>query len=108
MKFFLIIIALVFSLAVNAQSHTHHTTHNMVMFGEGEIFISHIVYKVPHNYQVILKVHLAGEILQKYLEAKKTSAQMIFLFDKMNISEIYSAGFLKGVIYSEDSEGNRS
>jgi hypothetical protein len=108
MKFFLVIIVLAFSLVVNAQSHTHHTKHNMVMYGESEVFLSHIVYKVPHNYQVILRIRISSEILHKYLEAKKSASQMIFLFDKMNISEIANASFIKGIIYSEDSEGVRT
>lgn len=108
MKFFLVLILLTLSLAVNAQANTHHTKHNMVMYGESEVFLSHIVYKVPHNYQVILRIRLTNEVLHKYLEAKKFSTQMIFLLDKMNIAEIVNTGFLKGIIYSEDREGVRT
>jgi hypothetical protein len=34
----------------NASAHDHHVKHNMVIFGEDQVYASHIVYKVPHNY----------------------------------------------------------
>ena len=42
-----------------AQDHAHHAKHNMVLFGDGDTYYaSHIVYKEPHNFQVILKINL--------------------------------------------------
>lgn len=96
--------------AVSVKSHEHHPKHNMIMFGETEVFLSHIVYKVPHNYQVLLNVQLPILAFQAYLEAKKNAPKnlMIFLLDSMDISQINSASLLKGTMYSEDLEGVRS
>lgn len=93
-----------------ASSHDHHPKHNMIMMGESEVFLSHIVYKVPHNYQVLLKIHLPNLALETYLEAKKNlpKNQMIFLLDSMDMSQIISADTLKGIIYSENGEGMRT
>lgn len=90
-------------------SHHHHVKHNMVLFGEKEIFASHIVYKVPHNYQVILKISLPIEIKEKYLSARANHSedQFIFLLDEMNIREIAARTSISGTIFRTNLSGER-
>ncbi|MFZ4715681.1 MAG: hypothetical protein ACOYL6_18300 [Bacteriovoracaceae bacterium] len=97
------------STSIFAQ-HGNHAKHNMVMLGEKEIFISHIVYKVPHNFQVILKIKLDPSDLSDYLKAKKNTPKnlMILLLDHMDISKIAEASEISGTIFTEDSLGNRT
>lgn len=113
MKFFILITATILtliSLLSSAQDHTGHTKHNMVLFGESQIFASHIVYKVPHNYQVILELKLDPMALQEYLKTKSEnpSHQFIFLLDPMDISEIKNLDSISGSILHEDTSGQRS
>jgi hypothetical protein len=97
-------------MSVSAYAHENHTKHNMVLVGENEIFASHIVYKSPHNYQVILKINLSAETRSKYLSARKSAPGnlMILLLDSMDISKIASTTALSGTLLSEDQNGNRS
>lgn len=44
--------ALIFFAAAGFAQSDHRAKHSLILFGENEIFASHIVYKVPHNYQV--------------------------------------------------------
>ncbi len=96
--------------ATSFAQHEHHVKHNMVMMGEQEIFVSHIVYKVPHNYQVILKIKLSPKVLVQYLKAKSAHPNnlMILLLDHMDISKIAEISEITGTIYSKDSLGNRT
>jgi hypothetical protein len=93
----------------SAQDHSHHPKHNMVLFGTSEIYASHIVYKVPHNYQVILEVKFDSSVQQEYLRAKAehSSSLFIFLLDSMDIGKIETANSVSGTIQYEDSEGER-
>lgn len=94
---------------MDAWAHEHHAKHNMVVVGENEIFASHLVYKVPHNYQVLLEIHLSGETHAKYLAARRENPNslMILLLDSMDISKIQSAETLTGTLYVEDPDGER-
>ncbi|WP_109615678.1 hypothetical protein [Sediminitomix flava] len=54
----------------------HHTdkpsTHGMLLFGEKEIFVSHLpMFHSPHDYQVIATIQLPSDVLETYLNAKK-------------------------------------
>ncbi len=79
--------------------------HNMVLFGENEIFASHIVYKSPHNYQVILALTLNAGDRAAYLAAKKAhpSEQFTYLLDSMEIKDIASQSSIGGVVFYLDS-----
>jgi len=105
----LIACVIILNISFAQAQHEHHPKHNMVMFGEKEIFISHIVYKTPHNYQVILKVRLDQVALNEYLIARqKKPGDLIILFlDHMDISKIAEAELITGTIFSEDKEGIR-
>lgn len=77
-----------------------HPPHNMLLLGRDEIFASHIVYKAPHNYQVILKLRLPEKIRGEYLALRERNpeADLVFLLDEMDISRIASASTLSGTI----------
>lgn len=109
MKHIFTIIVLVFSAYAIAQDHSHHVKHNMVMYGESEIFLSHLVYKVPHNYQVILKIELPTEVREHYLAEKKAHPEdrFIFLFDHMCIGDIAEAEYVVGEVFRKDALGNK-
>jgi hypothetical protein len=108
MKFFTAVFA--FTVAGASFASDHHVKHNMVLFGEDEIFASHIVYKVPHNYQVILKVRFSEEIKEKYLATRRNNPErlLIFLLEPTDISQIEDRKGLSGSILIEDEKGKRT
>lgn len=93
----------------SAQDHSHHPPHNMVLFGTSETYASHIVYKVPHNYQVILAVKFEASIQQEYLRAKANHPTSLFIFflDSMHIGDIETTNTISGTIQYEDEQGER-
>jgi len=94
----------------NALAHdAHHAKHNMVLFGQAEIYASHIVYKVPHNFQVILKLYPDKQTKEKYLADFEShpNDQFILLLDKMDISQIESANQVSGTIFRTDDQGKK-
>jgi hypothetical protein len=98
-------------LNAGAVDHTQHAKHNMLLFGEAEnYYASHIVYKVPHNYQVILKIDFSLSTKEKIRgEMVDHSAdEFIFLLDHMDISQIKLKPALSGKIFRTDSEGKKS
>lgn len=103
------IMALNPSLTFAHDAHVHHAKHNMIMLGEKEVFLSHIVYKVPHNYQVVLKITLDDASFQEYLNAKHAAPDDLFilLLDPMDISKISEASSISGSILAEDKQGIR-
>ncbi len=109
MKYLLLMIALAFSVSIAHAQHNHHTKHNMVLFGEDKIYASHIVYKVPHNFQVILEVNLPSEAKQKYLEARRQTpeATFVLLLDHMDIREIANVDSIQGPIFRLSDSGPR-
>lgn len=90
-----------FISGLHAFAHEGHAKHNMVLFGEKEIFASHIVYKVPHNFQVILKVELDDKTRETYLieKGKYPRDQFIFLLDSMDIARISERPEISGEIF---------
>lgn len=97
-------IALVAPITAFAQ-HDHHAKHNMLLFGTDEVFASHIVYKVPHNFQVVLQIALAPEVKQAYLDAKKAhpTDTFILLLDPMDISKVAEMETLSGTLLRSDA-----
>lgn len=100
---------LIWGLGFQAYGHEGHAKHNMVVFGENEIFASHIVYKVPHNFQVILKIQWDQEIEEQYFKEKKLhpADEFIFLLDHMDIRSISTVPFISGVLSRTDASGNK-
>lgn len=74
-----------------------------------EIFVSHIVYKVPHNYQVILKIELQRKTKDLYLKEKSlhSADEFIFSLDQMNIKDIASVPMISGTILRTDQSGGK-
>lgn len=99
------------SLGLNAWAHEGHVhvKHNMILFGEREIFASHIVYKVPHNFQVILSLSLSQEDREQYLAAKRAhpDEQFIFLLDPIDIATVASQEVISGIVFYLDADGTR-
>lgn len=94
-----------------AEGHSHHVKHNMVIFGtSGGFYASHIVYKVPHNYQVILKVNLdpiANATLSAELSANPNE-QFIYLLDQMNIADLQQTPRISGQVFRRAADGTKS
>ncbi len=84
-----------------------HAQHNFVLFGEKEIYASHIVYKQPHNYQVILRLRLTEEVKSAYLATAKAhpAAVIRFKLDSMDVATIGSQAVLTGPILFDDESG---
>lgn len=105
------ILALMFvaTVAVQASDHSHHAKHNMVLYGEKETFLSHLVYKQPHHFQVILKVTLPGHAQALYLRERKANPgdQFIFLLDSMDMRDIQVARAVTGTLIRSTSAGER-
>jgi hypothetical protein len=108
-----ILISVLIFVGFNANSQTQgphaHPKHNMVLFGENEIFASHIVYKSPHNFQVILSLSLTADEQSKYLAAKTEhpSELFIYLLDPMDIKDIATTKSISGRVFYLDSAGGR-
>lgn len=103
----------IFALVANAEehSHEHHAKHNMVLYGDSQLYLSHLVYKVPHNYQVILavKLHPDGKVGYEISKALHPEAQHIFQLDEIDISKINTEKMnLTGTLSRLDAEGKKT
>ena len=96
------------SVIASAQYHDHHTKHNMILFGTpGTYYASHIVYKAPHNFQVILMLNLSEDIKGKIVSEVQyyPDDQLIYLLDQMDISQIESKPPISGQVFRTSSDG---
>ena len=82
----------------------------MIIFGTSPTYASHIVYKVPHNYQVLLEIHFDEVTQARYLEekARHPDEQYILLLDAMDISEIASVDKVTGRLFRENASGEEA
>lgn len=80
----------------------------MLIYGQQEIFADHVVYKSPHNYQVILKLHFDEDTLFAYQHSRDEfpARQIYLILDPMNIAEIKTAPILSGKLIQEIDNGN--
>ncbi len=87
--------------------HDHHRRHFMVLAGDAEVFAYHYVYKVPHNYQVILRVRFDDVTFKRYVSERQGHPKDIFFFylDKMEIAKVDSVTELVGSLVREDAAG---
>ena len=111
MKFIMTTLSLVLiSVSGYCQDHSHHPKHNMILMGESQIFASHIVYKEPHNYQVLLQIEFDEITRETYLASKKMHPEdlFIFLLAPMEIKDIASQPSLSGTILYENPDGQRT
>ena len=107
---FAVMIGLFFASAAIAQHDLHnHPPHNMILLGKDEVFASHIVYKEPHNFQVILKVDFDSETLAVYKASKNENPNQLFIFllDSMDIKAISEQTQLSGKILFENANDER-
>lgn len=97
------------SPASDAQHQHVHPKHNMILLGTDPIFASHIVYKVPHNYQVLLEIKFDAPTIEQYQAAKKNFPNDLFLFllDPLDIKDIAAQAPLTGKLLRQDSAGDR-
>lgn len=93
-----------------AQDHSHYSKHNMVLFGiPGGIYATHIVYKSPHNFQVILKINFDATSEAK-LATEMTAypkEQFIYLLDHMDISDIQKSPPISGQVFRRAEDGSK-
>jgi hypothetical protein len=89
-----------FTSNLMAQNHSGHASHNMLLFGNDEVFADHIVYKEPHNFQVVVKVEFEQIAKDAYLAARADfpGEEIVFLLDPMDIETIELATSLSGKI----------
>ena len=103
-------ILLVIGFALPQFAQAQHAHHNMVLYGQGENFYaSHIVYKVPHNYQVILKLNLSFDVratLNKEMNAYPTD-QFIYLLNHMDIGQITQQPAISGQVFRRTADGSK-
>jgi hypothetical protein len=109
LKLIVLYILLTFSPAAHGEEHDQHAKHNMLIFGRAEIYASHLLYKVPHNYQVMLKLELPPAVENLYLKerVKHPADKFIFLLDEMNISQIEKADGISASIFRRDRAGEK-
>lgn len=70
-------------------------------------YVSHIVYRQPHNYQVILKVEFSSEVKARVASEMKAHAsdQFIYLLDHMDISQIEKKPAISGQVFRRSADG---
>jgi hypothetical protein len=78
------------------------------LYGAEEVFASHIIYKVPHNYQVILKLELDASVKEAYHKARSDhpNQDIVYVLDPSDVSQIASAQFIVGNLIVRDESGN--
>ena len=105
---FLFLMPLIASAAT--AGHENHSKHGMILFGEEKTYLSHKVYKSPHNWQVILEITFNENVKARYLDAKKGDPDNTFLFvlDAIDISEIAAQPALTGVLYRVTKSGEKT
>lgn len=90
-------------------NHDHQARHNMIVYGnQDQLFASHMIYKFPHNYQVILKIDLGSQNKSLLTEALANSntRNVLFVLDRMNIGEIQTKPVLTGALEQELNDGS--
>lgn len=106
-----LILASIFVTCAAAFTHDpHHVKHNMLMYGESDVFASHLVYKVPHHYQVILKLTLDERTRAIYLRERRAfpSDQLRFLLDDMNIRDLAALPGISGTVLRVNAAGQKT
>ena len=97
-------IVLAFAAWFSTAAFAQHARHNMVVHGAVEVFASHIVYKVPHNYQVIIRVRFSKQAQAAYLAARAEHPNdtFIFLLDAVHIADLAAQERISGVLFRRD------
>jgi len=109
MKSLVVLLFTFISLSSFSQEHpAHHVKHGFFLYGDKTLYASHIVYKVPHNYQVILRITPHHDLQLEYNKAKslEPASKFIFVFDQMDLTKIESYPTVTGILFSEDLNGD--
>ncbi len=108
-KLCLVLIMTIIS-TLSAQAQSAHAKHNMILLGEKELFLSHIVYKVPHNYQILVKVKLDSGTQTIYSKARSQYPDNLFIFllSEVDLVELPRTKILKGNLLVELENGTRT
>ena len=106
----LMALSTILATAARAQGQGIHVKHLMVLVGNGEVFASHVVYKVPHNFQVILSISLPTDAKQAYLLERSAHPNDNFFFqlDPIDLSAIREASEVSGSLLRESEVGIRT
>jgi hypothetical protein len=105
---FALVLGFSFSISSFAGNPDHHIKHYMLVFGENPLFLSHVVYKSPHNFQVILQASLPTDILVQYQREKvlHPEDQILLLLEPIEIGKINTERpTLKGSLLREAKDG---
>ena len=97
------------TLVILCQLHfpqAHHAKHNFILIGRDEVFASHVVYRAPHNYQVLLQITFGESVRAQYLDAKARYPldDLFLLLDEMDLSKINQVKTLDGVLLRRSSD----
>lgn len=89
--------------------HAGHVRHNMLLYGVEPVFASHIVYKEPHNYQLILQLGLDELARSTYLKIRNEHPEVrqFLLLDPLDLNEFASTDSLTGSLLYEELDGKR-
>jgi hypothetical protein len=93
-----------------AQSHEHLSKHGFVLMGDEQIFASHIVYKHPHNYQILIELTFDAKTTQVLRNARAAEPENLFVFvlDPLDLTQIASQRSLTGIIQSRNKNDERT
>lgn len=103
---------LLFGSAASAVAqHNHdHAKHNMLIYGVNEVFASHLVFKFPHNFQVILKVKFPESVYAEYLSQHKNNPAdtYLFLLDEMAMKDLEKMEAIEGDFFRTNAEDGKT
>lgn len=94
---------------ISLAADSHPAKHQFILFGDSQIFASHIIAQPPHNYQVLLEIKVNEDEKQSYLDTKvrNPDAKIIFVVNSIDLHDIASAKSLSGDLLVEQSDGQR-
>ncbi len=100
-------------LDVNLQAqthagHPHLAKHQMILLGEAELIASHIVYKAPHNFQILMSLNLPPAVYELYRSERLNHPQdlMIFKLDPIDLATIRQQTQLIGSLIRQTETEN--
>jgi hypothetical protein len=102
------LVAVLWIVTAGSADHAqHHATHNMVLYGDRDVFASHLVYKAPHNFQIILQIQLDPQTRKAYLDERRRHPmeRVVLLLDPMPIRDITEAPVLTGTLLRRPEKG---
>lgn len=101
---------LLLALATNAQAHSGaHVPHQLLLYGQEEVFASHIIAPSPHHHQLILKIKLpvTARDLLKRERASHPGQSFIYRLEAMDLGEFGVQTELRGRLQRIESSATR-